>query len=269
MRLGGYEWDFRKIYIMGILNVTPDSFSDGGNYMNLDSQLYRAEQMIQEGADILDIGGESTRPGAEAVTAEEEKNRVLPIVEAIHSRFEIPISVDTYKAEVAGEAIERGAGMINDIWGGSYDQKMAPMVAAHPDVAFCLMHNRRNAQYRDFSKEVVNDLHKSLGRVLDAGVNPGQLLIDPGIGFAKSHEQNLYLLNHLEILKELGYPILLGTSRKRIVGLTLNLPTEERLEGTLATNVIGMMKGARVLRVHDVKAHRRLADMTEAVLQAE
>lgn len=270
MKLGNHTWTFGShVYVCGILNATPDSFADGGRYDTVEAALRHAERMVDEGADLIDVGGESTRPGYTPVSAEEEIARVVPVIEAIHSRFDIPISVDTYKAAVADAAVEAGAGMINDIWGAMADVQMAEVMAKYPEVAVCLMHNRRDENYGDFLRDVREDLMAEVQRVRDAGVLPEQIIIDPGIGFVKSHEQNLFLLNHLDSLQDLGYPILLGTSRKRVVGLTLNLPVEERLEGTLATNVIGIMKGARVLRVHDVKEHVRIARMTEAILNAE
>ena len=253
-------------YIMGILNVTPDSFSDGGKWNHLDTAMKHTEQMIAEGADIIDVGGESTRPGYTKLPDQEEIDRVAPVIEAIHSRFDIPISLDTYKSAVAKAGLAEGVDLINDIWGCKYDPEMASVIASS-GVACCLMHNRDNTDYTDYLQNVLDDLRESVAIAKRAGVADVRIILDPGIGFAKSYEQNLKLMNHLELLKDLGYPYLLGTSRKSMIGLTLDLPASERVEGTIATSVIGVMKGAGFVRVHDVRENARAIRMTEKILQ--
>lgn len=269
MRIGNKIFDTEhEVYMMGILNVTPDSFSDGGRYNTLDQALFHAEELIQEGTDILDIGGESTRPNHIKISEQEEMERVCPIIEAIKSRMDIPISLDTYKSQVAKAGILAGVDMINDIWGLKWDGTMAKVIA-DGKVAGCLMHNRKEAIYENYINDVVTDLQESISLAKEAGMDMEQVCIDPGIGFAKNLEQNLQLMNHLERLQELGYPVLLGTSRKSMIGLTLDLPVEEREEGTIATTVLGIMKGCSIIRVHNVKANLRAAKMTLAMLRAE
>lgn len=269
MRIGNKIFDTEhEVYMMGILNVTPDSFSDGGRYNTLDQALFHAEELIQEGTDILDIGGESTRPNHIKISEQEEMERVCPIIEAIKSRMDIPISLDTYKSQVAKAGILAGVDMINDIWGLKWDGTMAKVIA-DGKVASCLMHNRKEAIYENYINDVVTDLQESISLAKEAGMDMEQVCIDPGIGFAKNLEQNLQLMNHLERLQELGYPVLLGTSRKSMIGLTLDLPVEEREEGTIATTVLGIMKGCSIIRVHNVKANLRAAKMTLAMLRAE
>lgn len=252
-------------YIMGILNITPDSFSDGGKYNTIDKALKHAEEMIRDGADIIDIGGESTRPGYTPVSPEEEISRVCPIIERLNSEFDIPISVDTFKSETAEAAAKAGAVLINDIWGFKYDEKMASVVKKY-DLSACLMHNRETTEYRDFLKDVVNDLKESISIADKYSISHDRLVTDPGVGFAKSYEQNLLIINKLETLDTLGLPILLGTSRKSVIGLTLDLPSDERLEGTLATTVIAVMKNCLFVRVHDIKQNKRVITMTEKIL---
>lgn len=265
MIIGKKEFDTKHhTYIMGILNVTPDSFSDGGNYNHIDKALFRVETMIKEGMDILDIGGESTRPGYQMITQDEEIERVVPVIEAVKSRIEVPISLDTYKAKVAKAGIEAGADMINDIWGLLYDADMADIIAG-ANVACCLMHNRAEADYQDFMEDVKSDLCKSLKLAEKAGIRKDKIMLDPGVGFGKTYEQNLDIIRRIGELKGLGYPVLLGTSRKSVIGLTLDLPVEERLTGTLATSAYGMMQGCSFLRVHDIKEHRELIKMMEAI----
>lgn len=258
----------RRPYIMGILNVTPDSFSDGGSYTDVDSALKQVKKMIDEGADIIDVGGESTRPGHTKISSQEEIERTCFVVEAIKEHFEIPVSLDTYKWEVAQAGIIAGVDMINDIWGLKLDEKMAQIIAKNK-VACCLMHNRQQAAYSDFLKDVVSDLEDSVNIALDAGIDRSKIIIDPGIGFAKSTEQNLLLLKNLDKITEMGYPVLLGTSRKSVIGNTLNLPVEEREEGTIATSVLGYMKGCTLFRVHDVKSNIRALKMTDAILKSK
>ncbi len=269
MKINGKEFEFgNHTYVMGILNVTPDSFSDGGRWNQLDKALKHTEDMIREGADVIDIGGESTRPGyGDILPDEEEIGRVLPVLTAIRERFDVPISVDTYKSGVAEAALKAGAGLVNDIWGFQYDGRMAGVTARY-GAACCLMHNRKEPVYEDYLEDVKKDLSRSVDLALEAGVPGEQILVDPGIGFGKTYEQNLLLMNRLEILDELGYPVLLGTSRKSMIGLTLDLPASERLEGTLVTTVMAVMKGCAFVRVHDVKENKRAIRMAEAILAA-
>ena len=270
MRIGKQEFDCKnKTYIMGILNVTPDSFSDGGSYQGRDAALFRVEEMIREGAHIIDIGGESTRPGYTQITDQEEIERVMPVVETIKKHFEIPVSVDTYKSKVASAAITAGADLINDIWGLKYDKDMAEIIAKG-NVACCLMHNRKETSYSDFFKEVKVDLAGCIEIALKAGISQDKIILDPGVGFAKSYKQNLQIIKQIGIFKEFfDYPILLGTSRKSVIGLTLDLPVEERLEGTLVTTVQAVLNGCAFVRVHDIKANARAIRMAEAIRDIE
>lgn len=266
MRIGNREFDIKnKTYIMGILNVTPDSFSDGGSFYNVDLALSHAGDMIKKGAHILDIGGESTRPGHTQISDEEEIERICPVIEAIKREFDIPVSVDTYKSKVAKAAILSGADLINDIWGLKYDGTMAEVIARYQK-SCCLMHNRKNPVYQEFMPEVLLDLQESIALARQAGIPENQIILDPGVGFAKNYEQNLEVIARLDELKTLGYPILLGTSRKSVIGLTLDLPVEERLEGTLATTVMAVEQGCAFVRVHDVEENARAIRMTEAIL---
>ena len=268
MKIGNKDFKIgERTYIMGILNFTPDSFSDVGKFDDMDAALAHVKEMIEAGADIIDIGGESTRPNHTPVGEEEEIKRVIPIIKAVREKFDIPISIDTYKAKVAEKAIEAGADLINDVWGFKNDKDMA-RVAAKYNVPCCLMHNRENEDYNDLMEDILEDLRESIKIAKDAGVKDENIILDPGIGFAKSHEQNLETMNKLERIKELGYPILLGTSRKRMIGFTLDLPVEERVEGTVATTVIGIMKDAcDFVRVHDVLENARAAKMTDAIVR--
>ncbi len=259
-----------RFYIFGILNVTPDSFSDGGRFIidgkvNKDRVLPTVEKMIGEGMDIVDVGGESTRPGYTLISDEEEIERTAPVIEAIKKNFDIPISLDTYKGAVAKAGIEAGADLINDIWGFKYSPDMADIVAK-AGVSCCLMQNRKDTNYVNFTEDVVSDLRESVEIAVKAGISRDRIMIDPGVGFAKSYEQNLEIINRLDELCKLELPILLGTSRKSVIGLTLDLPSSERVEGTVATSVIGALKGARFFRVHDIKENRRALDMTRAIL---
>lgn len=251
-------------YIMGILNVTPDSFSDGGKWNSLDKALRHTEQMIKDGAAIIDVGGESTRPGYTKISDDEEISRIVPVIEAIRSRFDIPISADTYKSKVAEAALSAGADLLNDIWGFKYDKCMAETVKRHNAVC-CLMHNRENAQYTDFLKDVAEDLKESISLAKSAGISDDKIILDPGIGFAKSLEENLLLTSRLDTLTPLGYPVLLGTSRKSMIGLTLDLPSSERIEGTLVTTVYAVLSGCLFVRVHDVKENFRAVKMAETL----
>lgn len=268
MKIGTKEFKIgEKTYIMGILNFTPDSFSDGGKFNSIDAAVKHVEEMIGNGADIIDIGGESTRPNHTVVEEEEEINRVIPIIKAIREKFDIPISIDTYKAKVAEKALEAGANLINDVWGFKKESDIAK-VAAKYDVPCCLMHNRENNDYKNLMEDMLEDLKESIKIAKDAGISDRNIILDPGIGFAKTYEQNLEVMNNLQRLKELGYPILLGTSRKSMIGLALNLPVEQRVEGTVATTVIGIMKDAcDFVRVHDVLENSRAAKMTDAIIR--
>lgn len=265
MKIGNRIFDTKEhTYVMGILNVTPDSFSDGGKWNERDKALRHVEQMIAEGMDILDIGGESTRPGYTQLTDEEEIARVVPVIEAVKANFDIPVSLDTYKSQVALAGIKAGADMINDIWGLKYDDKIANVIEKN-DVACCLMHNRKEAVYQDFMQDVAGDLTETLRLAELAGISEDKIILDPGVGFGKTYEQNLEIINSLEELKILGYPLLLGCSRKSVIGLTLDLPVDERLEGTLVTTVMAAMKGCSFVRVHDVKENVRAIRMVEAI----
>ncbi len=266
IRIGQKEFDVEnQTYIMGILNVTPDSFSDGGRFQQMDTALRHTEQMMLEGAAIIDVGGESTRPGYTPISIQEEMDRIIPIIEAIKKYFDIVVSVDTYKSSVAFEAILAGADMVNDIWGLKYDSKMASVIA-QAGVSCCLMHNRKQADYTDFLKDLSDDLKESILIAKKAGIADDKIILDPGVGFAKSYENNLSVIKHVGKLHELGYPILLGTSRKSVIGLTLDLPSEERVEGTLVTTVYGVQQKCAFVRVHDVKENARAIRMTRALM---
>ena len=266
MIIGNREFDVEnRCYIMGILNVTPDSFSDGGKFNNMDSALKHAEEMIRDGADIIDIGGESTRPGHQVITDEEERARVTPVIEAVKRNFDIPVSIDTYKSAVAEAALQAGADLVNDIWGFRHDEKVAQVTAEY-GAACCLMHNRHEPVYNDFLQDVADDMKECLRIAKNAGIPDDKIILDPGVGFGKTFEHNLMITNHFDVLLRLGYPVLLGISRKSMIGLALDLPVDERVEGTLATSVIGVMKGCSFVRVHDIKENRRAIQMTEAIL---
>lgn len=268
MIIGNKTFFNNHTYVMGILNVTPDSFSDGGRFNDVKKAVDRVAQMMEEGADIIDVGGESTRPGFTEVSAEEEIERTAPIIEAITKRFDIPVSIDTYKACTAEEAIKAGAVMINDVWGFKKDEHMAA-VAAQYDVACCLMHNRKEAVYKNFLKDMKNDLKDSINIALKAGVKKEKIILDPGVGFAKSYEQNLAAIKYVGELRLMGYPILLATSRKSVIGQTLDLEKDQRVEGTVATTVYGTMLGCNFVRVHDIKENVRAIKMTEAIMETD
>jgi dihydropteroate synthase len=263
---GKHELDFsRKTIVMGILNATPDSFSDGGKYNRIDAALFHAEQMVKDGADIIDIGGESTRPDSKAVPLEEELERVIPVVEAVSKNIDIPISIDTYKAEVGKQSLEAGAHILNDVWGAKADQDMAK-VAGEFQAPIILMHNRDNMNYRSFIRDVFNDLYESISVVKKQGVLDENILLDPGIGFAKDFPLNLEMMRNLDKLVSLGYPVLLGTSRKTFIDRVLDLPPAERMEGTGATICFGIQQGCQIIRVHDVKEMARMARMMDALV---
>lgn len=264
MKIRNYEFK-NHTYIMGILNVTPDSFSDGGKFNSIDKALFHAEQMINDGADIIDVGGESTRPGYTLIPDEEEILRIVPVIEKIRDNFDIPVSIDTYKSAVADAALNVGADMVNDIWGFKYDKNIANITKKH-NAFCCLMHNRNNTDYNDYMTDVLNDLKESVAIAKNAGIDDNKIILDPGVGFGKTYEQNLEIINKLEMLNTLGYPVLLGTSRKSVIGLTLDLPANERVEGTIATTVLAVIKNSLFVRVHDVKENKRAIIMTEKIL---
>lgn len=305
MVIGNKTFNFENhFYIMGVLNVTPDSFSDGGKYYDVDAALRHVEEMIKEGADIIDIGGESTRPGYSEISEDFEIYRVAPVIEKIKSSFDVPVSLDTYKYKVASAGIEAGVDMINDIWGLKWDKlktadenagdtvkyAMANVIAK-ADIPCCIMHNRaaintndlnyvnhdgdnankntaskNDYDYVNFFDDVMMDIKESINIACSMGISKDNIIIDPGIGFAKDLNQNYIVMKHLSAICKLCFPVLLGTSRKSMIGLTLNLPTNERVEGTIATSVIGYQAGCRIFRVHDIKENRRALLMTEAIM---
>ncbi|MCH1981128.1 dihydropteroate synthase [Ruminococcus sp. OA3] len=266
MKIGHQEFDVKnKTYIMAILNVTPDSFSDGGKWNEMDTALGHVEKMIRDGASIIDVGGESTRPGYTKISDDEEIGRVLPVIEAVKQRFDIPVSVDTYKPGVATAAIQAGADLINDIWGLKYDEEMADVIARH-QAACCLMHNKDEAVYGDFFRDMLSEVQDCVNIARRAGIADDKIILDPGVGFGKTYEMNLEAIRRLEEFAGLGFPVLLGTSRKSVIGLALDLPAQERLEGTLATTVLAVRAGCAFVRVHDVKENYRAIRMTEAIL---
>lgn len=267
MRIGAHELDvINGVYVMGILNVTPDSFSDGGKWFDAGRAIDHAREMASQGAAIIDVGGESTRPGYEKIPSDEEIRRVVPVIEAIKRELDIPISIDTYKADVAEAALDAGADMVNDIWGLKADPAMAPLIARR-GVPCCLMHNREKAVYEgDFIEDMLGDLRETLALADKAGIARERIILDPGIGFGKTLEHNLTAINRLERLTELGCPVLLAASRKSVIGGTLGLPSDQRLEGTVALSAIGVMKGAAFVRVHDVRENVRAVLMAKAVL---
>lgn len=267
-KVGTYDLT-KKTYIMGILNVTPDSFSDGGSYTTVDKAVNHAIEMERNGADVIDLGGESTRPGHTPVSLEEELQRIVPAIEAVRKKVSIPISVDTFKAEAARQAIEAGADIINDQWGAKRDPEIAA-VAADLNVPIILMHNREegNETYTSIMDDMKKDLEESINIALKAGVPEENIMIDPGLGFAKTEKENLYVMNHLEELHTLGFPILLATSRKRFIGAVLDVPPLERDLGTGATTCLGITKGVHMVRVHNVKVNAELAKMMDAMVRA-
>lgn len=256
----------KRTYIMGILNMTPDSFSDGGKYNTLEKGIERALQMIAEGADIIDVGGESTRPGHTPVDEEEEMRRVIPVIEKLSKISNVIISVDTMKSNVALRALEAGAHIVNDVWGLQRDPKMAEVVAKY-NAGVIMMHNSNVAEYEDVVKDIIKFLQKSIEIGGKAGIDKSQMVVDPGIGFGKTLDHNLEVMNRLEELKVLELPVLLGTSRKSMIGKVLNLDVEDRLEGTAATVAVGIVKGVDIVRVHDVKQMLRVAKMTDAMVR--
>ena len=273
------QWGART-YVVGILNMTPDSFSGDGIEGDVTRAVAQAARFAEEGADILDIGGESTRPGAEAVSLEEELDRVLPVIEAIQGEVDVPISVDTYKAAVARAAVSAGAAMVNDVWGLGGDPAMAATVA-DLNVPVVLMHNRRSESqtsplggyfgqvaYADVAQDVTNELKETIKRATACGISRDNIIVDPGIGFGKTPQQNIELMRNLGALQSLGQPVLIGTSRKSFIGLTLDLPVDERLEGTAATVALAIAQGVDLVRVHDVGPLVRVCRMTDAIVRS-
>ena len=256
----------KKTYIMGILNVTPDSFSDGGDYTNIDIAVNHAKEMINLGADMIDLGGESTRPGPKFVSAEEEISRIVPVIKRLKEEINVPISIDTYKSEVAEEALKLGVDMVNDVWGLTYDGKMADVVAKY-DGEVCIMHNQEGTDYdKDIMEAIKEFLQNSIDMALKAGVKKEKIVLDPGIGFGKTYEQNIEVLERLGELRDLGYPVLLGTSRKSVLGKILeNSTPKERVNATVATTVLGVKDGVDIVRVHDVKENKEAAMVADAI----
>ena len=269
MKIGKYNFDLENDpIIMGILNVTPDSFSDGGKWDNIDAALKHTEDMIRDGAKIIDVGGESTRPGYTLISDEEEISRVVPVIEKIKENFDVPISLDTYKTNVARAGVEAGADMINDVWGLKWkDRDMADLVAKSK-AAVCIMHNKDNISYSNYVEDVLAELKESIDIAHKAGVNDSQIVVDPGVGFGKDYEQNLLIIKYVDRLKELSYPVLLGTSRKSVIGLTLDVDKDNRMAGTVATTVMGYERGCSIFRVHDVKENYEALMMAKAILTA-
>lgn len=256
----------KRTLIMGILNVTPDSFSDGGKFYNSRAALDHAVQLIDEGADILDIGAESTRPGHQEISAAEEWMRLEPVLKELVKMSPIPISLDTQKAAVAEKALELGVHIINDIWGLQKDTGMAQVVGAYKSPVV-IMHNKHHTHYRDLIGEILRFLARSIELAIKSGVQEEQIIIDPGIGFGKTTEQNIEVIRRLDELKSLGFPVLLGVSRKSVIGKTLNLPVEGRLEPTIALGILGLVAGIDILRVHDVLPHKKAVQMADIILR--
>jgi len=271
MKIGKMNFEFgKKTYIMGILNVTPDSFYDGGKYFDVDSAIERAKIMEKEGADIIDIGGESSRPFSKRIDKDEEMKRVIPVIEAIRGEIKIPISIDTYKPEVAESAIKAGADMINDI---TALRNGMEKIAGEYDVPVVLMHMKGtpetmqiNPYYRDVNEEIIKFLNERIKFAIHNGIDENKIIIDPGIGFGKRQEDNLKIISHLTEYRGLGKPILIGLSRKSFIGNILNLPPEERLEGSIAASIIAIQNGADIIRCHDVLATRRAAMVADAIM---
>ncbi|TXC85032.1 dihydropteroate synthase [Metabacillus litoralis] len=266
IKCGKYSLNIEeKTLVMGILNITPDSFSDGGNYIDLELAIYHAKEMVKNGADIIDIGGESTRPGSKAVSIDDELARVIPVIDKLSKELDVPISIDTYKAEVAKQAIEAGASIINDVWGAKADPEMANIAALY-NVPIILMHNRHDRNYDQLIPDMIVDLLESVNIAKKAGVTDDKIILDPGIGFAKTINDNLDVMRNLDAFTHLGYPVLLGTSRKSFIGNILDLPPNERVEGTGATICLGIEKGCHIIRIHDVLEMSRMARMMDAML---
>ena len=274
MKIGSkvFDLDSDRSIVMGILNVTPDSFSDGGKYFDVDSALFQTEKMINEGADIIDVGGESTRPGYTKISCRDEIDRIIPVISAIKKTFDVPVSVDTYKWEVADAAIDSGADMINDIWGLDYyedmDRQMAKVVAT-AKIPVCIMHNsfeRVSSMDRDsFTGEILEDMKKRIDIAKENGIADENIILDPGVGFAKNLEENIWCISLVRELKNLGYPVLLGISNKSMIGKIAGLEVDQRKEGTIALNVLGREYGGRIFRVHDVLGNRRALTIADSI----
>lgn len=268
MVIGQKEFDvWNETYVMGILNITPDSFSDGGRYHDREAALRQAEKLVLEGADIIDVGGESTRPGCKPVGEEEELERVIPIIQLVHEHFDIPISVDTYKSGVARQAVEAGASMVNDIWGLKRDENMARTIAKL-GVCCCLMHNRQSPVSHHFMNAALEEMNETILLAKQAGIKDDKIVLDPGVGFGKTYEMNLEVIKNLSVFKRFGYPVLLGASRKSVIGLALNLPVDKREEGTLVTTAAAVFSGCSFVRVHDVEGNKRAVKMARAIMGA-
>ncbi len=268
-----FSFDFsEKTFIMGILNITPDSFSDGGSFIKADTAVEHAINMVEEGADIIDIGGESTRPGSDAITVSEELERVIPVIEKLSGRIRVPISIDTYKAEVAQKAIDAGASIVNDISGLRFDPEM-PGVVSRNEVSVVIMHIKgtpknmqKNPIYGNLIKEIIEYLEESISIAEKAGVHHEKIIVDPGIGFGKMFEDNLEIINRLSEFRRLGKPVLIGASRKAFIGEVLgDAPVGDRVEGTAAAVAISIMNGADIVRVHDVKEMKKVAKVSDAI----
>lgn len=269
LRFGGREFRWgERTYVMGIINATPDSFSGDGLGFEVGEAVVRAKRFVADGADILDIGGESTRPDSVPISVDEELRRVIPVIEQLASAVEVPLSIDTYKYEVAKRALSAGARMINDVWGLGQDPRLAELAAEY-QVPIVLTSNQRGRACGDIIVEVINSLERSIAMATERGVPWENIIIDPGIGFGKTLEQNLAIIRHLDEFKILQRPILVGTSRKSVIGLVLNLPPDQRLEGTAATVAISIAKGADIVRVHDVAQMVRVCRMSDAVVRGK
>lgn len=280
MKIGNKEFDFQgnHVYVMGILNVTPDSFSDGGRFQEIDQAMYHVEEMVEQGADLIDIGGESTRPGYQKIGVEEEMERVTGVIRAVKERFDLPVSIDTYKAPVMDAALSAGADLANDIWGLRYDslfaedgkssvwkgETLAQVVARHRKPV-CIMHNRKVPGYRNLLEEMVQDLNQSLMIAEEVGIASDQIILDPGIGFGKTYENNMEVLANLDYFNRLNMPLLLAASRKSVIGLSLDLPVDQREEGTMVTSVLAAQHGWDMIRVHDVEKNVRAVRMMEKI----
>jgi len=267
-RCGNMEFRWgQRTYVMGIVNVDPDSFS-GDGLCDADAAVVQGKRFAAEGADIIDVGGESTRPGFKSISIDEELGRVMPVIERLARELSVPVSIDTYKSEVARQAVAAGARMINDVWELKRDPKLA-RVAAEAGVPLVISQNQRESRFHDFLSELIASLKKSMQIALDAGVAWDNIIIDPGVGFGKTVEQNVEIVRRLAELKALGRPILLGTSRKSFIGHVLDLPVDQRLEGTAATVAIGIANGADMVRVHDVAQMVRVVKMSDAIVRGK
>ena len=268
MKIGNHTFDVEHdCSIMGILNVTPDSFSDGGRWNDLEAARLHTADMIAQGAAIVDVGGESTRPGHVQISVQEEIDRVVPVIEMIKKNFDTPVSIDSYKSQVVEAALKAGADLVNDIWGLKYDRKVADLIAQYK-VPCCLMHNRDNSNYADFLKEWYDETAECVTLAKAAGIADDKIILDPGVGFGKTYEQNLITIKYMDKLKTLGYPLLLGTSRKSVIGLTLDTPVTDRVLGTAVTTVFAVQQGYAFVRVHDIKANKQAIQMTKAIMEA-